>query len=81
MGVEILFFFMISSLKNNVGYDGTYIESKLGDRKEGWIICTLSLVIINVWTMNGHPRNGRWDALCHLGSSVFTRKVKLTSKL
>lgn len=49
--------------------------------RKGGSLALLSLVIVNVWTMNGHPRNGRWDALCHLGSGVFTRKVKVTTKL
>lgn len=38
LGVQILlFFFMISNLKNNIGSEGTCIESRLGERKEGWI--------------------------------------------
>lgn len=37
LGIEIVFFFMTNNLKNNLLCDGTYIESRLGERKEKWV--------------------------------------------
>lgn len=37
LGIEIVFFFMTNNLKNNLLCDGTYIESRLGEREEKWV--------------------------------------------
>lgn len=39
------------------------------------------LIYFNVLKINGHSRNGRWDAMCPLGNTVGTRKVKRTPQI
>ena len=83
-------FSYFSNLKNSVGCDGAYIESRQGEGKGGLetegnlkdrSFVLMCLVNVNVWTMNGPPGRGRWEAVYCLGSTALTRKVKLTHQI